>query len=44
MCPLLRGSTVHKEEDNEMAGPNESFIQMMKWVEPVLVLGGNQRI
>ncbi len=32
MCPLFRGSTVHKEEDNlsivdEMAGPNVSFIQ-----------------
>ncbi len=32
MCPLFRGSTVHKEEDNlsivdKMAGPNVSFIQ-----------------
>ncbi len=31
-CPLFRGSTVHKEEDNlsivdEMAGPKVSFIQ-----------------
>ena len=31
-CPLLGGSTVHKEEDNlsivdKMAGPNVSFIQ-----------------
>ncbi len=30
MCPLFRGSTVHKEEDNlsivdKMAGPNVSF-------------------
>ncbi len=34
MCPLFRGSTVHKEEDNlsivdKMAGPNVSFIQRM---------------
>ncbi len=32
MCPLFRGSTVHKEEDNlsivdKMAGPNVSFTQ-----------------
>ncbi len=32
MCPLFRGSTVHKEADNlsivdKMAGPNVSFIQ-----------------
>ncbi len=31
-CPLFRGSTVHKEEDNlsivdEMTGPKVSFIQ-----------------
>ncbi len=34
MCPLFRGSTVHKEEDNlsivdKMAGPNVSFIQRL---------------
>ncbi len=32
MCPLFRGSTVHKEKDNlsivdKMVGPNVSFIQ-----------------
>ncbi len=32
MCPLFRGSTVHKEEDNlsiedKMAGPNVSFFR-----------------
>ncbi len=40
MCPLFRGSTVHKEEDNlsivdKMAGPNVSFIQRLHSSEQV---------
>ncbi len=39
MCPLLGGSTVHKEEDNlsivdKMAGPNVSFIPVMLFLWP----------
>ncbi len=39
MCPLFRGSTVHKEEDNlsivdKMASPNVSFIQRVYCPDP----------
>ncbi len=38
MCPLFRGSTVHKEEDSlsivdKMAGPNVSLIQRFICIE-----------
>ncbi len=38
MCPLFRGSTVHKEEDSlsimdKMAGSNVSFIQRFICIE-----------
>ncbi len=48
MCPLVRGSTVHKEEwtkwlaglsiVDKMAGPNVSFIRILGRGQPRLIL------
>ncbi len=43
MCPLLGGSTVHKEEDNlsildKTASPNESIIRRLHYIISTLII------
>ncbi len=46
MCPIFRGSTVHKEEDNlsivdETASPNVSYIQRFHNLSIVAEMAGS---